>query len=280
VEIGGGFRIPDVLAQAGATLVEVGTTNRTRLGDYERAVAEQGARLLMRVHQSNFRTVGFVEDVEIEALCGLGVPVIDDIGSGALASMPETAEEPSVRRSLLAGAAVVCFSGDKLLGGPQAGIIVGRGDCVERIRRHPLARALRIGRLPLAALTATLALHRDPARALRTIPALAMLALAPEETRRRAAWLAERTGGEVITSVARAGGGSLPLLELRGHAVALAPAGRSPQALAAALRAAEPPLITRIAAGRVVVDPRTLWQGELETAAALIVGVLGERRPS
>src|SRR5205807_9343055 len=147
---------PDVVAQSGAALVEVGTTNRTRIGDYERALTGRTGAI-MRAHQSNFRTVGFVEEPSIEDLCALGVPVIDDVGSGALAEgIPELADEPPVRRSVAAGAAVVCFSGDKLLGGPQAGLMVGTREAIEACRTHPLARALRIDKLSLAALEATL----------------------------------------------------------------------------------------------------------------------------
>ena len=162
VEIGGGFRVPDVIAQAGARLVEVGTTNRTRLADYEQAIGESTAAVL-RVHQSNFRQLGFVEDVPIEALGELGVPVIDDVGSGALAARDAVGDDEPRRcgRSVAAGAALVCFSGDKLLGGPQAGVIVGRAEAVEAAKRHPLARALRIDKLSLAALEATLRVHRD-----------------------------------------------------------------------------------------------------------------------
>src|SRR6201999_2739147 len=167
VEIGGGFRVPEVIAQAGARLVEVGATKRTRLADYERALTPDTGAIL-RVHQSNFRQLGFVADVAIESLCELGVPVIDDVGSGALV---ELGDEPPVRRSVAAGAALVCFSGDKLLGGPQAGILVGREAAVEAARSHPLARALRIDKLSLAALEATLRLHRDDPE---TIPVLAM----------------------------------------------------------------------------------------------------------
>jgi L-seryl-tRNA(Ser) seleniumtransferase len=272
VEIGGGFRVPDVVAQAGAGLFEVGTTNRTRVEDYREALAD-GGDVILRVHQSNFRTVGFVEDVGIEALCGLGVPTIDDLGSGVLqAGLDDLlADEPAVRASVAAGAAVVCFSGDKLLGGPQAGILVGTKEAIAACRRHPLARALRIGRLPLAALAATLALYRDPARAVKEIPVLAMLAADPEILMRRARRLADATGGEVIEAVGRAGGGALPLLELKGPAVAIAPHPDGPDALAARLRANDPPLIARITDGRVIVDPRTL-QGddELDQAAAAV----------
>jgi len=275
VEIGGGFRVPDVIAQAGARLVEVGTTNRTRLADYERALAAEPDPLLLRVHQSNFRTVGFVEEVAIEALCGLGAPVIDDVGSGVLTELPALTDEPPVRRSVAAGAALTCFSGDKLLGGPQAGILVGRAEAVEACRRHPLARALRIGRLPLAGLVATLALHRDPERARKAIPVLAMLDTPREVLDARAVKLADATGGELVEAVARVGGGALPLLELRGPAVAFGPpATPDPARLAAALRTGSPPLIARIADGRLLVDPRTLGDEELGHAAAAIRAAL------
>ena len=274
VEIGGGFRVPDVVAQAGARLLEVGTTNRTRVEDYARALDAVPDAVLMRVHPSNFRMVGFVEEVEIEPLCALGAPVIDDVGSGALAEgVAAFADEPSLRRSVAAGAALVCCSADKLLGGPQAGLLFGRADAIARARRHPLARALRVGRLPLAALAATLALYRDPERALRELPVLRMLAAPAEELVARATRLAEATGGEVVEAIARAGGGALPMLELPGPAVALP--GADPERLAAALRAGDPPLLARIHAGRVVVDPRTLLDDELELAATLIVAALG-----
>jgi L-seryl-tRNA(Ser) seleniumtransferase len=196
VEIGGGFRIPEVVAQSGATLIEVGTTNRTRLADYERALANASLPVgaILRVHPSNFRTVGFVEDVPIEALCGLGVPVIDDVGSGVLARSPVLGDEPPIARSVKAGAAVVCCSGDKLLGGPQAGLLVGRAEAVAATRKHPLARAMRIDKLSLAALEATLLLYRDPARARREIPVLSMLEASEETLAARADKLAASIG--------------------------------------------------------------------------------------
>jgi len=275
VEIGGGFRVPDVLAQAGAPMVEVGTTNRTHLADYEQALHEHGAAAILRVHQSNFRTVGFIEEVEIEPLCGLGVPVIDDLGSGALAAgLPALAGEPPVLRSVAAGAALVCFSGDKLLGGPQAGILLGRAPAVAAARAHPLARALRLGRLALAALEATLALYRDPARALREIPVLAMLDVPVDVLADRAERLAAATGGSVVEAVARVGGGALPLLELKGPAVAFERQGGEADALAARLRAGQPPLVPRVSEARVLVDPRTLAEDELELAAAVIARAL------
>jgi L-seryl-tRNA(Ser) seleniumtransferase len=275
VEIGGGFRVPDVVAQAGARLVEVGTTNRTRRADYARAVTE-GAGVVLRVHPSNFRTVGFVEDTPIEELCTLGVPVVDDIGSGVLATgIAELADEPPIRRSIAAGAALVTFSGDKLLGGPQAGILAGTAEAVGAARRHPLARALRPGRLTTAALAATLALYRDPERALREVPVLAMLAAPPLELQARAARLADATGGVVVEALARVGGGALPLVDLPGPAVAIDPPGGDADGLARALRAHDPPLVARIADGRVLIDPRTLPGDELDAAAAVLCAVLG-----
>jgi L-seryl-tRNA(Ser) seleniumtransferase len=264
IEIGGGFRIPEVVAQAGARLVEVGTTNRTRLGDYAGALGDATGAIL-RAHPSNFRTLGFTEEVEIEALCGLGAPVIDDVGSGVLADdMELLAEEPAVCRSVRAGAAVVCFSGDKLLGGPQAGLMVGTRDAVHACRRHPLARAVRIDKLSLAALAATLAVYRDPQRARAELPVLAMLAAAPDVLEARARRLADACGGEVVASTAKVGGGALPLLELPGPAVAI------DVKLASALRAGEPPVVGRIADGRLLLDARTLTDDEADLAAAAV----------
>ena len=279
VEIGGSFRVPEVIAQSGARLVEVGTTNRTRLADYERAIGpDTGA--LMRAHQSNFRTVGFVEEVGIEELCGLAVPVIDDLGSGALAErVPELSEEPGVRRSVEAGAAVVCFSGDKLLGGPQAGLMVGRADAIERCRTHPLARALRIDKLSLAALTATLRLYLDPAAALAEVPVLRMLT-APESElhvraeRMRTALADAGLDARTIRASAKVGGGALPLLELEGPVCALDPAPLALDELAARLRRADPPVIARARDGWLLLDPRTLDdEGSGLAAAACISAV-------
>jgi L-seryl-tRNA(Ser) seleniumtransferase len=273
IEIGGGFRIPELLAQAGTRLVEVGTTNRTRVADYARAMGEDTA-IILRAHPSNFRMVGFVEEVTIESLCDLGPPVIDDVGSGVLADdLDLLADEPPVRRSVAAGAAVVAFSGDKLLGGPQAGVLVGRRAAIEACRRHPLARALRIDKLSLAALEATLGLYRDPAAARRALPVLAMLEAGEEELAARARLLAEATDGRVIEATARVGGGALPLLELSGPVVALDPGPVGADALAAALRAGDPAVVGRRHAGQLLLDPRTLtdeearWAGELVAAA-------------
>ncbi len=279
VEIGGGFRIPEVIAQSGARLLEVGTTNRTRLSDYERALhAHDDVGAIMRVHQSNFRTIGFVEDVPVEALCELGVPVIDDVGSGWVGGAVAV-EEPAVADSVAAGAALVCCSGDKLLGGPQAGLMVGRRDAVAAARRHPLARAMRIDKLSLAALEATLRLYRDPQRALREIPALAMLAADELTLSARAEELARAIGdrARVIRAVARVGGGTLPLLELEGPAVALE---GEPEALARALRENEPPVIGRIHAGQLLLDPRTLTDEEVPMVARAANAATAEKSPS
>jgi L-seryl-tRNA(Ser) seleniumtransferase len=271
IEIGGSFRIPEVVAQSGAVLREVGTTNRTRLRDFAAALGEATGAIL-RAHPSNFRAVGFVEEVSIEALCGLGVPVVDDVGSGVLAddddASPRLADEPSVRRSVRAGAALVCFSGDKLLGGPQAGLVVGTADAVAAAKRHPLARALRIDKLSLAALEATLALYRDPERARREIPVLAMLDADQAVLQARAEQLARAIGGEVVQAVAKVGGGALPLLELAGPAVALH--SESPDATAARLRAGDPPVLARIQDGRVLLDPRTMADEEVAWVVAAL----------
>jgi L-seryl-tRNA(Ser) seleniumtransferase len=280
VEIGGGFRIPEVIAQSGARLVEVGTTNRTRLGDYQTAIATAGDELgaILRVHPSNFRAVGFVEDVSIEALCALGPPVIDDVGSGVLAAasgLPALAEEPPIKRSIAAGAALVCCSGDKLLGGPQAGLLVGRADAIAAARNHPLARALRIDKLSLAALEATLLTYRDPERARREIPVLAMLDAPEDKLAALAARLQEAIGpaAEIVRASGKVGGGALPLLELEGPVVALRTEA-DPAAVAQALRYATPPVIARIHDGQVLLDPRTMTYTELEPAARAVRSAL------
>ena len=263
IEIGDGFRIPDVLARSGARLVEVGTTNRTRAADYERAIGSETA-LLLRVHQSNFRVVGFFERPRLSELTavakGAGLPVVDDLGSGALASV---GDEPTPAESLRAGADLVCFSGDKLLGGPQAGVVVGRADLVERLRRHPLQRALRADKLTLAALEGTLALALDPATR-DEVPVLRMLHEPVERVRARAARLAALVAGEVEQTVARVGGGALPLAELPSAACAIE------EELAAPLRLGQPPVIGIVRDGRLLLDCRTLRDAEVEEVAAAV----------
>jgi L-seryl-tRNA(Ser) seleniumtransferase len=264
IEIGDGFRIPDVLARSGARLVEVGTTNRTRASDYDRAVDERTARLL-RVHQSNFRVVGFTEQPPLAELADVAhrnsLPLLDDLGSGALLDL---SDEPTARASLAAGADLVCFSGDKLLGGPQAGIAVGRADLVERLRRHPLHRALRVDKLSLAALEGTLLLYLEPERALAEVPVLRMLREPAEDVHARAERLAAAVGGEVEETVARVGGGALPLHELPSFACAVE------ESLAAPLRQHEPPVVGIVRDGRLLLDCRTLADAELDEVAAAV----------
>ena len=258
IEIGDGFRIPDVLARSGARLVEVGTTNRTRARDYENAIGAETA-LLLRVHQSNFRVVGFAEQPRIEELAAVagrhGLPVLDDLGSGALVDL---GDEPSIRES---PAHLVCFSGDKLLGGPQAGIVVGRAELVEKLRRHPLQRALRADKLTLAALEGTLRLYLDsPER----IPVVRMLRQSADAVRARAERLAGATGGVVEETVGRAGGGALPLAELPSFACALA------ESLAAPLRACDPPVLGIVRDGKLLLDCLTLADAEVDEVARAV----------
>jgi L-seryl-tRNA(Ser) seleniumtransferase len=261
IEIGDGFRIPDVLERSGARLREVGTTNRTRADDYETAIGPETA-VLLRVHQSNFRVVGFTAQPALRELGDVarrhGLPLVDDLGSGALIDI---GEEPTARASLAAGADLVCFSGDKLLGGPQAGIIVGRADLVEKLRRHPLQRALRADKLTLAALEGTLTLAID---APDEIPVLRMLRESPEAVRTRAAHLANLVGGDVEETVARAGGGSLPLTELPSFACAVE------EELAVKLRAGDPPVIAVVRDGRTLLDCRTLTNAEADEVAVAV----------
>jgi L-seryl-tRNA(Ser) seleniumtransferase len=264
IEIGDGFRIPDVLGRSGARLVEVGTTNRTRAADYDRAIGPDTA-VILRVHQSNFRVVGFTEQPTVAELAEVarrkGLPLVDDLGSGAFARFED---EPSARESLAAGADLCCFSGDKLLGGPQAGIVVGRSDLVERLRRHPLQRALRADKLTIAALEGTLALYLDPERAAREIPVLQMLLEPPSAVRARAERLAAAVGGEVEETIARAGGGALPLAEIPSFACAVE------ETLAEPLRAADPPVVGVVRDGRLLLDCRTLTDADAEEAAAAV----------
>jgi L-seryl-tRNA(Ser) seleniumtransferase len=264
IEIGDGFRIPDVLARSGARLVEVGTTNRTRATDYEGVVGPETA-LLLRVHQSNFRVVGFAELPTVAELARVaqrhGVPLVDDLGSGVLV---DVADEPSVQGSLAAGADLVSFSGDKLLGGPQAGIVVGRADLVERLRRHPLQRALRADKLTLAALEGTLGLYLDPERALRDVPVLRMVLEPAASVRARAERLAGLVDGAVEKTVGRVGGGALPLSELPSFACAV------DESLVGPLRSGEPPVVGVVRDGRLLLDCRTLSDSEVDEVAEAI----------
>jgi L-seryl-tRNA(Ser) seleniumtransferase len=261
IEIGDGFRIPDVLARSGARLREIGTTNRTRAADYEAAIGAETA-VLLRVHQSNFRVVGFTEQPRLDELAAVarrhGLPLVDDLGSGALTAL---GDEPTAREALAAGADLVCFSGDKLLGGPQAGIVLGRDDLVARLRRHPLQRALRADKLTLAALEGTLSLYLGEPE---TIPVVRMLREDASAVRARADRLAALVDGEVEETVARVGGGALPLAELPSFACALE------EELASRLRLAEPPVVGVVRDGRTLLDCRTLTDADVDDVAAAV----------
>jgi L-seryl-tRNA(Ser) seleniumtransferase len=261
IEIGDGFRIPDVLTRSGARLIEVGSTNRTRAKDYDKAVGPNTA-LLLRVHQSNFRVVGFTELPHLEELAAVarrhGVPLVDDLGSGVLVELPG---EPSAKESLAAGSDLVCFSGDKLLGGPQAGIVVGRADLIESLRRHPLQRAMRADKLTLAALEGTLQLYLE---APERIPVLRMLAQDQATVRARAERLAALVGGTVEETVGRVGGGALPLAELASAACAV------DESLAEPLRHGDPPVLGVVRDGRLLLDCLALADAEVDEVAAAV----------
>jgi L-seryl-tRNA(Ser) seleniumtransferase len=288
VEIGGGFRVPDVMAQSGAILVELGTTNRTRLDDYARALdAHAGARLLMKVHRSNFAIVGFTEEASVAELAALGrargLPLFVDLGAGAmapLAGLPAGAAgpEPTVPELIRAGADLVAFSGDKLLGGPQAGLLVGKRALIEEIAHHPVMRALRPDKLTLAALEGTLSLHRDGRAA--EVPALAMLTTPEPTLEARARALAGRlaTGSiraEAVRVRSMIGGGALPTVEPWSWAVRMEREGRSADALEAALRGARPPVIGRIADGALLLDVRTVSERDLPDIERAIAAIEG-----
>jgi L-seryl-tRNA(Ser) seleniumtransferase len=274
VEIGGGFRIPDVMRQSGVSLVEVGTTNRTYAADYAAAISERTA-LLLRVHTSNFSVVGFTHTAELSELVEVasqhGLPVVDDLGSGSLldTSAYGLVKEPMVQESVAAGAGLVAFSGDKLLGGPQAGVIVGKEVLIARLKKHPLTRAVRPDKLTLAALGATL-VHYLRGEAEREVPVWRMLSATLEILEQRALVLAGAIGGRVVDTRSAAGGGSLPGQTQPSKAVALE--SDEPDRLAARLRAADPPVIGRIDEGHLLLDLRTVLP---EQDYALREAVLG-----
>ncbi|MBN1665581.1 MAG: L-seryl-tRNA(Sec) selenium transferase, partial [Anaerolineales bacterium] len=262
VEIGGGFRIPDVMAQSGAKLVEIGTTNRVHLRDYEQVLAEQPIKLVMRAHRSNFAIIGFHTEPDLQEITAVahqaGVPVLDDLGSGTLLDTAPygLGHEPMVQESLAAGADLVCFSGDKLLGGPQAGILVGRKALIDKLKKHPLARAIRADKLALAALSATL-LHYLKDEATQQIPVWRMISASQASLQSRAqTWVATLGQGELLAGQSTVGGGSLPGETLPTCLYALTVA--SPDRFLARLRQADPPVIARIQDERVVFDPRTV----------------------
>jgi L-seryl-tRNA(Ser) seleniumtransferase len=269
VEIGGGFRVPEIMSVSGATLREVGTTNITRIGDYEKAITPNTG-LLLRVHHSNFRISGLTRAASLKELVALGrkhnLPVVDDVGSGALIDFAQFGlpGDPVVGESLATGADLVLFSGDKLLGGPQAGVMVGKKELIERIEKDPLMRAFRLDKMTLVALEATLRLYRHPERALREIPTLRMLGLSQTEIRQRAEALASRlreipgVAVDVVDDSAFVGGGSLPDLPLPTAVIAVTVDGLGDSTLAERLRTGNPSILTRVQDGRVLLDLRTV----------------------
>ena len=285
IEIGGEFRIPDIMRRAGAVLREVGTTNRTHLKDYAAAIGPETG-LLLKVHASNYRVVGFTASVSTAELVELGrtrgVPVMEDLGSGCLVDLTRHGfpHEPTVPEVVAAGVDLVSFSGDKLLGGPQAGIVVGRGDLVERLARNPLNRALRIDKFTVAALEATLYAY-EAGDALTTIPTLAMLteplasirARARRLLRRLPADAARALGAAIVESRSQVGGGALPTVELPTAALALGSAARPAQGLDEALRLARPPVLGRLADDRLLLDCRTIQAAEVPVLGAILTAL-------
>jgi len=275
IEIGGSFRVPDIMAKSGARLVEVGTTNRTHADDYRRALTpDTGA--IVKVHRSNFAVHGFVAEATLEDLMPIAregnVPLLFDFGSGLLVSLEPygLAGEPTARDAVRAGATLTFMSGDKLLGGPQAGIIVGEAVAISACRRNPLARAVRVDKLTLAALEATLSLYRDPERAIREVPVLAMLSASADDVRQRAGRIASRLtsagrSATVEASEATVGGGAFPTARIPSYAIVL---GGDAVAMEARLRDAAQPVVARIADGRVWLDVRSVPQ-EQDDAFAL-----------
>ncbi len=287
VEIGGSFRIPDVMRNSRARLVEVGTTNKTHLRDYRKAITEETS-LLLKVHTSNFQIVGFTSEVKLEDLVKLGrehsLPVMEDLGSGCLVDLSKfgLTREPTVQEAVRTGVDVVTFSGDKLLGGPQAGIILGKKEVIKRIKENSLNRALRIDKLTLAALESTLRLYMEGEAVLEKIPTLRMLTLAPGEIESRAKRLydglkKENSGtflAEIRDDNSRVGGGALPLQGLPTKVIAIKPVHVSVESLEESLRRYDPPIIARIDDGRLLMDVRTLQEGELEIVEEAILSIL------
>ncbi|NLC38957.1 MAG: L-seryl-tRNA(Sec) selenium transferase [Clostridia bacterium] len=284
VEIGGSFRVPEVMQASGAKLVEVGTTNKTYLEDYRRAIGEETA-LLLKVHPSIYRVMGFTHDTSLEEMVALGrekgLPVMEDLGSGFLIDLRTfgITGEPTVQEQLSAGADVVTFSGDKLLGGPQGGIIVGKKEFIARMAKNPLTRAFRVDKLTMAALEATLRSYLDKDQAIKEIPTLAMLVQPREEIERKARHLAQRLESilesrarvSIIPGMSQAGGGALPILELPTFLVALEPlSGRGVEEIARLLRQGEPSVMGRIAEERLLFDLRTVAEGEIEVLVQAI----------
>jgi len=288
IEIGGAFRLPDVMAQSGAKMVEVGATNRTHLRDYQNAITEETA-VLFRAHPSNFRITGFTKEVPIGEMAELGhsrgLIVVDDLGAGALVGLEAYGlpHEPTVQESIEAGADIVLFSADKLIGGPQGGIIVGRRDLIDRIRKHPLARAMRSDKTCLMALERTLHLFRDPEKLAETHPTYRMLATSPETLKKRARKLATAIGKtapnaqtEIVETVGYLGSGSLPMEQLPTFAVAVTVEDVKPAELARRLRMDDACIFTRIEDDRVMLDARTITDKQVATVADAMGRVTSE----
>ncbi len=277
VEIGGSFRIPDIMARSGAKLVEVGTTNRTHPADYERALTPD-SKILLKVHRSNFQVTGFTADVAVVELAEMaharGLSCLYDLGSGLLINLSTwgLSGEPTVPEGVAAGADLVVFSGDKLLGGPQAGILVGTEKAIAACRADPIARAVRADKLTLAALEATLALYRDHTTARREIPVLRMLTEDPESVKRRATALLQGAGdkAELVEGDSEVGGGSFPGVKLKTWLVGIKHA--APDTYLAQLRSFDPPIIARVAGSRVLLDARTIFPEQVETVIAALRG--------
>jgi L-seryl-tRNA(Ser) seleniumtransferase len=289
VEIGGAFRVPEVMEQSGAILVEVGTTNKTRISDYEKAISQDATGVLLKVHTSNFKIMGFTEEVDVEALADLGnkyqVPVVYDLGSGSLFN-PEACHlgaEPHVRESVEAGADLICFSGDKLLGGPQAGIIIGKKIFLDQLKKNPLTRALRVDKMTLAALEATLKHYQDEEKVQKEVPLLAKLAITEEELREKAKtlmFLLEKRvqiKTEMISEWGQVGGGSMPNQMLPSICVVLQVDGFSANQLDQQLHRAEIPIVGRIRKDQFLLDMRTVETEELELIAQTL-GCLLEKQ--
>jgi L-seryl-tRNA(Ser) seleniumtransferase len=282
VEIGGSFRVPEVMQKSGAKMIEVGTTNKTHLRDYEEAIGPETA-LLLKVHRSNFQIVGFTEEVSLHELARLGkkhgIPVMEDLGSGCLIDFSNYGliKEPTVQEVLSEGPDLITFSGDKLMGGPQAGVILGKKDLVEAIRKNQLARALRIDKLTLVALEETLKRYRDEADAIREIPTLRMICEPYDLLKRKARKLARMIGrhsvnGSVgtVDGVSKVGGGALPLLELPSRLVCLSPGRLSVQFMENWLRSYDPPIVGRVDKERLLLDVRTIQDQEMKIVAQAV----------
>jgi len=286
VEIGGSFRVPDIMSQSGATLVEVGTTNKTKMADYQQAITTETAAL-MKVHTSNYRILGFTQEVSLEEMVEVGkknkIPVIYDMGCGLMLDLQEVnLDEPTVTKSLKTGIDLILFSGDKLLGGPQGGIIAGKKEYIDRMKNHPLARVLRVDKMTLAAMEATFRTYLDEDKARKEIPVLRMITMTEEQLNHKAIKLMNmiiehcpESSCEIVDVKDQIGGGSAPLVRLKGKAVSLVVNGISPEQIERSLRKAQVPVICRIAEDRVLLDVRTIEEEEFDLVITAVMGIFG-----